>query len=161
MLSFFLSVLHLNVPSHACIYPSCAHNHNQAWNVWLWRMLCPKYMCLLAASDPLMLSPAVIFSGGQLLACRVCTEIYPHEGLVHVHSHARYVRVSSFSSCSSCSKAYAMSLESTFYFWRAVRFFCAIGLPCYYFLSRKKSLSTNHFSTLQWRRGNYAGLLIF
>lgn len=58
--------------------------------------VCPKYMCLCAASDPLMLSSAVIFSCGQLLACHVRTEIYPHQGPVHVHSHAHYVRMSSF-----------------------------------------------------------------
>lgn len=73
---------------------------------------CPKYTCLLAASDPLMLSPAVIFSGGQLLACHVCNEIYPQEGLEQFHS-AYYVRVPSFSSCSSCSAAYA---KFTIYF---------------------------------------------
>lgn len=59
-------------------------------------MLCPKYMCLLTARDPMILWPAVIFPGGELLAT-FAVRFIPQERLVHVHSHAYYVRVSSFS----------------------------------------------------------------
>lgn len=78
-------------------------------------------MCSLSTGYPLILSAAVIFYGGQLLACHVCTEIYPQEGLVHVHSHTHYVRLSSFSSCSSCSPACDV-LQSTNDFWTGLPF---------------------------------------
>lgn len=46
--------------------------------------------------DPMILCPAIIFSGGELLAT-FAVRFIPQGRLVHVHSHAYYVRVSSFS----------------------------------------------------------------
>lgn len=62
-----------------CITLSCVDDYNQVLDIWQWRLLCPKYKRLLSAREPRMLSAAVIFSGGQRLACCIYSEIYPQE----------------------------------------------------------------------------------
>lgn len=130
----------------------------------MWRMLCPKYMCLLAASDPLMLSPAVIFSGGQLLACHVCSEIYPQErsstcaisctlckGVLifhHVPVTARHMlQPLSPLFTSGGHRSFPVYLGN-YYFHRETCSASAVVLLHYYVLRRKKSPFTKMFSTL-------------